>query len=87
MLAEGDWSEVCLEAEIDDDLASLCIWVTDSSGNETYPAITSDLTKKFVKLRAFSKDDEKGLWSKCLYKLENDGSFNLDFSYEKPQWA
>ena len=83
----GKWKEINVEAEIDDELADLCVWVIDDSGNEHYPEVNSELTYSFIELRKISNTEEKGYWSKCMYKLLPSGKYSTEFSYEKPRWA
>lgn len=82
-----EWVEVNVEAEIDEDLADLCVWYIDTKKQEKYFDITRDLTECFIQLRKFTSDKEKGLWSKCLFTLTQDGNFTTNFSYDKPRWS
>lgn len=81
-----DWREINVEAELDDDLADLCVWYFDRSGSEKYFNISRELTDCFIALRKVSGDPEKGLWSKCLFKLSEDGKFGVEFYYDPPRW-
>ncbi|PMN74158.1 immunity protein YezG family protein [Enterovibrio norvegicus] len=83
----SEWEEICVEAEIDDSMADLCIWVVDATGKESYPEVTRELVQDFVSLRKIISQPEKGIWTKCLYTLAKSGKFNTKFSYGKPRWA
>ena len=83
----SEWEEICVEAEIDDSMADLCLWVVDAIGKESYPEVSRELTQDFVSLRKSTSHPEKGTWTKCLYKLAKSGKFNTEFSYGKPRWA
>jgi hypothetical protein len=82
-----EWVEVNIEAEIDEDLADLCVWYIDTKMQEKYFNITRDLTESFIQLRKLTSDKEKGMWSKCLFTLTKDGNFKTNFSYDKPRWS
>ncbi len=81
------WKEANIEAEIDDEIADLCVWYFDRKGNEKYFDVTRELTDCFVSLRQITGNNEKGLWTKCLFTISDDGKFKTDFSYEPPRWA
>ena len=80
------WIEINVEAEIDEDLADLCVWYFDAKNEEKYFDITRDLTECFIMLRKLTSDENKGMWSKCLFTLDNDGKFKTNFSYENTRW-
>jgi Protein of unknown function, DUF600 len=82
-----DWKEISVEAEIDDQIADLCVWYIDDVGSEKYFDITNDLTSCFVQLRALTGDPDKGFWTKCLFTLSSTGKFKTDFSYDPPRWS
>ena len=81
-----EWTEANIEAEIDNDLADLCVWYFDSKGEEKYFDVTRELTDCFVSLRKITGDPKKGLWSKCLFTINSEGKFKTDFSYDPPRW-
>lgn len=81
-----DWKEISVEAEIDEQIADLCVWYLDAAGEEKYFDITPDLTDCFVELRKLTGDPEKGFWTKCLFTLDSTGKFKTDFSYDPPRW-
>lgn len=81
------WTEVNVEAEVDEDLVDMCVWYNDQNDEEKYFKIPRQLADCFVRLQKVTVDEDKGRWTKCLVTISSSGRFSADFSYDPHSWA
>ena len=90
---EESWQWVSVDAQVDDERANFVISYLDAGGNmqqmeiERAIEIIPELSDRFTRLQTATADDDKGPWFRCRYTANKDGSYDTEFSWQKPEWA
>lgn len=75
------WSDIEVEALLDESSVDLLIMYTDRFGNKKNIEYVPMLARAFHDLARLVSDEKKGFYKKCVLTLYSDGKFNVDFTY------
>ncbi|UQI40027.1 antitoxin YezG family protein [Vreelandella venusta] len=75
------WEKVVVNVELFDNSIEEEIVYTRPDGSKESKVSTIMSGRYFYELARVVSSEEKGLYKKCRFVLNNDGSFNIDFEY------
>ena len=80
-IIQEEWVRIEIEAIRYESSIDLEIVYFRPDESEESRVRTKMLPDYFFDLAKVVSNEEKGLYKKCLFKLENSGTFNVDFEY------
>jgi hypothetical protein len=80
--APDGWASVEAHMSAVGHVGQCLVYVTDGGHNTARIATPSKLSGHFMKLRRLMYHEGKGTWYTSTFKLQNSGSFNVDYDYD-----